>query len=105
MSLTATEYKYIQLDSSNAPVIVGTRIKLVELVAAIKAYGWSPDELSQQFPHLTLSQIHSALAYYWDHQQQLDAEAARRLQSAEDLRRNAGESSFAARMRAEGQLA
>ena len=104
MSLKTTEYKYIQLDSSNAPVIIGTRIKVVELIAAIKAYGWSPNELSQQFSHLTLSQIYSALAYYWDHQQQIDTAAAHRLQAAQELRRNAGESAFAVRMRAEGQL-
>ena len=43
------------------------------------AYGWSPEELPFQHPYLSLGQIHSALAYYWDHQDALDQDIARRL--------------------------
>lgn len=104
MSLTTTEYKYVQLDQDNTPVIAGTRMKVVELVASVKAYGWSPEELGFQYPHLTMSQIHSALSYYWDHQAELDAVIEQRLQAAEKLRLEAGESRFAARMRAQRRL-
>jgi len=47
-------------------------MKVVELVLDSQAYGWSPEELQFQHPYLTLGQIHSALAYYWDHQETLD---------------------------------
>ena len=30
-------------------------------------------ELLEQHPHLTLGQVFSALAYYWDHQSEMDA--------------------------------
>ena len=62
-------------------------MKVVELVTAQHAHGWSPEELAFQFPHLTLGQVHSALAYYWDHQEMLDREIARGLALADDLRR------------------
>jgi hypothetical protein len=36
------------------------------------AYGWSPEEMHYQHPNLSLSQIHGALACYYDHQQEID---------------------------------
>ncbi len=50
----------------------------VELVMAQMAYGWGPEELHFQHPYLTMSQIHSAFAYYWEHKEELDADIERR---------------------------
>lgn len=38
-----------------------------------------------QYPHLSLAQIHAALAYYYDHQTELDAEIQRRRQEVNAL--------------------
>ncbi len=84
---TTTGYAHIVLDDDHVPLIAGTTMKVVELVTAQHAHGWSPEELAFQFPHLTLGQIHSALAYYWDHQAELDQEITRRLTLADDLQR------------------
>ena len=84
-----TPYKHIVLQDGMVPEIAGMTIKVIELVAAQQAYGWSPDELAFQHPYLTLGQIHSALAYYWDHQQELDEDMARRLAHVEELRARA----------------
>lgn len=65
MAMTETGYEHIVLGDDGTPHISGTTMKVVELVTAQLAYGWSPEELHFQFPHLTLGQIHSALAYYW----------------------------------------
>ncbi|WP_420645055.1 DUF433 domain-containing protein [Candidatus Leptofilum sp.] len=64
-----TSYEHIRLDDEGVPHIVGTTMKVVELVMAQKAYGWSPEELHFQHPYLSMSQIHSALAYYWEHKE------------------------------------
>ena len=104
MSLTATEYKYIQVDESNVPIIAGTTLKIVELVTPIKAYGWSPEDFHEQHPYLTMGQIYSALAYYWDHKDELDADLERRYQFAEQLRREAGKSPIAKKLDAVGLL-
>ncbi len=103
-SLTTTPHKYVQLDERNVPIIAGTTMKVVELVMAQIAYGWSPEELQFQHPYLTMSQIHSALAYYWDNKEEVDADIKRREEYAEKLRREAGESPFVARLRAQGLL-
>jgi hypothetical protein len=50
-----------------------------------KAYGWSPEELQANHPYLTLSQVYSALAYYWDHQAAIDQDIQRRLQRIDAL--------------------
>jgi uncharacterized protein (DUF433 family) len=87
MSLTETRYEHIGLNDDGIPVIAGTTMKVVELVAERKAYGWSPEELHFQHPYLTLGQIYSALAYYSDHAEHLDADLERRARRVEELRK------------------
>ena len=86
MAIT-TGYQHIVLNQAGIPVIAGTTMKVVELVLDHKAYGWSPEELHLQHPHLSLGQIHSALAYYWDHQEELDRDIERRLRQVDDLQK------------------
>ena len=50
-----------------------------------------------------MSQIHSALAYYWNCKQELDADIERR-QYAQRLQQQAGESPLAKRLRAKGLI-
>jgi len=79
-------YPHVDLDPQGRPRLAGTTMKVVELVMAQKAHGWSPEELHFQHPSLTLGQIHSALAYYWDHQEELDTEIERLSRFAEEAR-------------------
>ena len=84
--LMATRYKHITLNEDRVPEIAGTTMKVVELVVEKQAYGWSPEELHFQHPYLTLGQVHSALAYYWDHCEELAFDFRRRLERVEELR-------------------
>jgi uncharacterized protein (DUF433 family) len=99
-----TRYEHVLLDDNRVPLIAGTTMKVVELVQAHLAYGWSPEELHFQFPHLTLGKIHSALAYYWDHQAELDKDIEARLQSVNTLRRTLSESPLVTRLKAQGLI-
>ena len=83
--LSETRYEHIILDEAHVPWIAGSRVKVIELVLDHLAYGWSPEELHFQHPHLTMGQIHSALAYYWDHKAELDRDMERRLQLVDQL--------------------
>jgi uncharacterized protein (DUF433 family) len=74
----SSSYPYVELDAMGVPFLAGTTMKLAELVMARQAYGWSPEEIHFQHPALSLSQIHSALAYYWDHQGEIDRDIERR---------------------------
>jgi uncharacterized protein (DUF433 family) len=80
MSLVQVQqYKHIILDKA-LPIIAGTNMKVIEFVLEKTAYGWSAEELHFQHPYLTLGQVHSALAYYWDHQDELERDIERRLE-------------------------
>ena len=47
MSLTSekTKYEHVALDDKGVPIIVGTNMKVIEIVLEKTAYGWSPEEL------------------------------------------------------------
>jgi uncharacterized protein (DUF433 family) len=101
---TRTAYEHIVLDEDGVPWIAGANTKIVELVAEARAHGWSPEELAYQHPHLTLGQVHSALAYYWDHREEIEADLTRRKALIDEIRRESGEHPLVARLRAQGQV-
>jgi uncharacterized protein (DUF433 family) len=104
MPHTTTDYKYIELDDDGIALIVGSTMKVSELITSHMAYGWSPEELHFQYPHISLSKIYSALAYYWDYQPAIDREIEQRLEHVETFRRNAPSSRIAQKLREAGAL-
>ena len=99
-----TKYDHITLNVAGIPTIAGTDVKVLELVLERTAYGWSPEELHYQHPFLSLGQIYSALAYYYDHQEEIDENIEQRLQRVDQLQREKGPSPLAARLKAKGLL-
>lgn len=89
-----TQYEHIRLNERGEPVIGPSGFKLTMLVTEHLEYGWSAEELHFQHPHLSLGQIHSALAYYWDHQASVDALITRHRQNAEDIQAKWVQASF-----------
>jgi len=55
--------------------IAGTRIT-VQRVAVLYKQGQHPEDIAQTYPHLSLSQIYTALAYYHTCREQIDQELA-----------------------------
>jgi uncharacterized protein (DUF433 family) len=53
------------------PRIAGTRIRVQDIVIWHEAWGWSPEEIITDYPQLTLAQVHAALAYYYDHREDI----------------------------------
>jgi len=99
-----TTYGHIVLDEQGVAWIDDANTKVVELVEEVKAHGWSPEELAYQHPHLTLGQVHSALAYYWDHQEEIEADIQRREALVEEIRREVGQHPLVAKLRAQRQI-
>ena len=106
MTLTSveTKYEHIVLDEKDVPIIAGTNMKVIELILEKSAYGWSPEELHFQHPYLSLGQIHSALAYYWDHQKELDADIEKRLANVDKIKQKITPSKFIKRLKSEGLI-
>ncbi len=101
---SSTLYPHVELDATGVPCIAGTTMKVVELVMAQQAHGWSPQELHFQHPYLTMGQIHGALTYYWDHKAEVDADIATRTAYAKQARQDAGPSRLAGRLREQGLI-
>ncbi len=99
MAFAETRYEHVVLDDTQTAYIAGTSMKVIEVVSAWRAYGWSPEELHFQYPQLSLGQIHSALAYYWDHQAALDTAIDSQLAEADALRRSTPAVLLAGRVR------
>lgn len=99
-----TGYEHVVLDGNGVPVIAGANMKVIELVNEKNAYGWSPEQMLLEHPYLTLGQIHSAFAYYADHEEELDEDIQRRLDKIEEIREAVGPSPLRARLEAKGLL-
>jgi type III restriction enzyme len=72
--MIATSYRYIVQRSgvrSGHPIVEGTRIGVHDVVAMVKS-GASVDDVVASFPRLTRAQVYECLAYYEDHQGELE---------------------------------
>lgn len=53
--------------SDGSPTIEGTGIRVKDVATAYEHSGYDPDEITQLYPDLSLGDVHRALAYYYDH--------------------------------------
>lgn len=83
--MTAVVENHIEIDENRVAWIADTNVKVVEIAVDKLAHGSSPEELHFQYPHLSMSQIHAALAYYYDHHEELQAEILKRLREVNEL--------------------
>src|ERR1700694_3404090 len=60
--------------------IAGHRVRVQDIVIWYEHQGMTPDEIVSHLPTITLADVHAALAYYFDHieeiQQEMRAERA-----------------------------
>jgi uncharacterized protein (DUF433 family) len=95
----ATLYRHVEMDEQNRPIIAGTRFKVRVLIALSQRNGWNADELHKQFPDLSMAQIHSAFAYYWDHKDEIDQAIEELAHFEEEYRQVHAEPSLLKRVR------
>jgi len=77
---------HVEIDENGVAWISDANTKVIQVVLDKLAYGWSPEEIHFQHPHLSLAQIHSSLASYYVHKNELDAEIERQSREAEALK-------------------
>ncbi len=80
----------INTDEGFEPHIEGRRIKVKQIALHYEHFGWPVEEITEAF-RLSRAQIHAALAYYYDHQEEIeqalrdDEEAMKRIPTLDDL--------------------
>jgi uncharacterized protein (DUF433 family) len=51
--------------SDGAPTIGGTGIRVINVACAYEHDGYSPDEIVEFYPTLSLADVHTAIAFYY----------------------------------------
>lgn len=99
MPASAETVPHINRDKHGVAWVDDTNVKVVELALDHLAYGWSAEAIHEQFPHLTLAQIHAALAFFYDHPAEFAQEMRRREREVADWKAELGESPLQRRLR------
>jgi uncharacterized protein (DUF433 family) len=99
---TPTPYAHIEIRADGKAWLIGTQTKVLEVALDRIAYQWDGAEIQRQHAYLTLGQVYSCLAYYYDHKEELDRVIEEQLKYVERLRAEQGESPIHAKLRAKG---
>ena len=72
--MTAVIAEHIQITPGvcgGKPRIAGHRIRVQDIVIWYEHLNMSPDEIVFHYPSITLADVHAALAYYYDHLEEI----------------------------------
>jgi uncharacterized protein (DUF433 family) len=67
--------------------IAGHRVRVLDVVAWHEHQGMTPDEIVSHIPTITLADVHAALAYYFDHIDEIQQEMRAEREFSEEFRR------------------
>lgn len=79
--------------------IAGQRIRVEDIVIWHEHLRMSPDEIVDQFPNLTLADVHAALAYYWDNREEMERQMEAGRVFEEEFRAKFGSGPLAERLK------
>ena len=68
--------------------IAGHRVRVLDVVVWHEHQGMTPDEIVSHIPTLTLADVHAALAYYFDHIDEIQQELRAEREFSEEFRRS-----------------
>jgi len=84
--MIATPINLISRDERGIAYIADTKMKVRQIAVEKNVWGLTPEEIQQGHEHLSLAQIYAALAYYYDHKADIDAEIEQVKREVEALR-------------------
>lgn len=101
--MSVTAWPPIELNDAGVALVAGTQTKVIEIALDRIAHHWDADEIRRQHPHLTLGQIHAALSYYYEHQDECDRLIEQRRQDGEAIRSATENEELQTRLRSLGR--
>ncbi|HEX8201816.1 MAG TPA: DUF433 domain-containing protein [Isosphaeraceae bacterium] len=99
--MATVAYAHIELNKDGKPIVSGTRTKVV-MIARDRIAGDDAEQIQRRYPYLSLGQIHSALAYYYDHKEEMDRSIEEADRLVEEMRSAQGESPLARKLKEQG---
>ena len=73
--------------SNGKPIISETRMKVAQIALEYERLGWTPDQIVDAHPQLTLAQVHAALSYYYGNLPRFHEELKENQEFLDNLRR------------------
>ena len=73
--MTPSTTSHIQTDPSicgGLPCVAGTRIRVQDIYVWHELQGQTADVIVSRFPQLRMGDVYAAMAYYWDHREEVD---------------------------------
>src|SRR5712692_5050924 len=71
---------------SGAPILAGTRMAVHDIVSHVQRNGGDVQRVVDDFPYLAVDQVQAVLAWYRDHQEEIDDILRRRREDYERIR-------------------
>jgi uncharacterized protein (DUF433 family) len=68
--------------------VAGHRVRVLDIVTWQEHQGLTPDEIVSHVPSITLADVHAALAYYFDHVEEIQTEMREERALVDEARRN-----------------
>lgn len=105
MISTVEIVSHVHRDEQGRAWIDDTNVKVIEVVLDHLAYGWNAESIQENHPHLSLAQVYAALAWYYDHPVEMDAEIEQQDERLRSLRATVAPSSLQRRLAASRRAA
>ena len=80
------------------------RVRVAQIVMDHLAHGWSVEEMCRQHPYLTPAEAHAAMAYYFDHRDQIEDEIRKEWEQVDGKGDPGQRSPFYVRMKSKGLM-
>jgi uncharacterized protein (DUF433 family) len=86
--MVALEYPHITRRADGAACLERLpRVRVAQIATDHIGHGWSAEEILRQYPHLTAGEVHAALGFYFDHQEEIDREIEAEWREADAARK------------------
>lgn len=102
---TVTAYAHIVKEPGRpARLESHPRTRVAMIVMDYLASGLGPEEIVRHYPYLHLAEVHSAMAYYHDHREEIDAEIRSELKQVGDPSEANSKSALWQKLKAAGHI-
>ncbi len=84
------KHPYITTDKNirnGEPIIAGTGIRVLDIAVRYEVAGMTPEDIIIALPHLSLTHVHDALSYYYEHKSELDMIWKKSLKKVESIKK------------------
>src|ERR1051325_1802438 len=102
--MSTITYPHIELNADGVAIISGTTTKVIEIVQDHLAHHWHAEDICRQYPYLSPAQVHAALTYYYDHQQEIEEEIDRRRRRVANIKAEVADDTIQNKLRQLGHL-